>query len=537
MILLRTTLLAATLCAVALLGAQTTFPYGIHLAPFPIEGLDGIHSFAHAQHEGRWLLIGGRLDGIHARQPFNAFPAAQNNTAIQVVDPQTNTVWTADLTALAVGLQEQLQATNMQFYQEGDQLLLVGGYAYSSSAGDHLTFPYLTVVDVPGLIADIINSEPIAGNFQQLTDDKFAVTGGYLGKIGDEFYLVGGHRFDGRYNPMNHPTFTQTYTDAIRKFTLTATNGNLGFTNYTVISDPAHLHRRDYNLLPQIYPDGNLGYTIFSGVFQINQDLPFLYPVDITAAGHQPVSSFNQYLCNYHAAHLPLYDEAANSMHNLFFGGISQYYYQAGNLVQDDNVPFVKTISRVSRSSDGTLEEVPFSLEMPGYLGAGAELMINEDLPQSAPGIIDLAAVEADSFLVGYIVGGISTPTANPFSVNNTGITSAATTVFKVYLVKNSTTGTHTSVPGGYHNFAFTVVPNPGRGKTLTATAFLPEPGDLDIYLIDTSGRLILQETRKNLPAGDQQLNLPLPTHLPGLGVLTLVLNGKYTASEKLILD
>jgi hypothetical protein len=29
-------------------------------------------------------------------------------------------------------------------------------------------------------------------------------------------------------------------------------------------------------------------------------------------------------------------------MHNLFFGGISQYYYNNGTLIQDDTVPFVK---------------------------------------------------------------------------------------------------------------------------------------------------------------------------------------------------
>ena len=116
----------------------------------------------------------------------------------------------------------------------------------------------------------------------------FAVTGGHLGKIGNTFYLIGGHRFDGRYNPMGHPTYTQTYVDGIRKFTINNSGSQLSYANYTSITDEVHLHRRDYNLLPQIFPDGTEGYTLSSGVFQPTIDLPFLYPVDITASGYQP---------------------------------------------------------------------------------------------------------------------------------------------------------------------------------------------------------------------------------------------------------
>ncbi len=526
----------ALLLSGSLLG-QAFFPYSLSLEPYTIPGLDGIHSYVHGQHNGKWVIIGGRLDGIHARQPFNAFPTSQNNTNIIVVDPLEGDVWTASVNSLPTGLKEQLQSTNLQFYQDGEDLIIVGGYAYSDSAGDHISFPYLTAADVPGLIDDIINGQDIAGNFRQVTDDVFAITGGQLGKIGDEFYLVGGHRFDGRYNPMNGPSFVQTYSDAIRKFTLQINGGNLSFDDYSVISDPVHLHRRDYNLSPQIYPDGEFGYTIFSGVFQINEDLPFLYPVNITADGHDAITDFNQYLSNYHSAKVALYDEGGNTMHNLFFGGISQYYYDGENMVQDDDVPFVKTVSRVSRDANGSLTEVRLPIEMPGYLGAGAELILNEDLPQAAPEIINLSAIGADSFLLGYILGGINSQSPNPFTFNNTEETSAASTLFKVYLKNNGTTLIDEQSLPGYHGFEISVSPNPNNSNVFRIRANAPEAGNVEIFLTDITGKLILNESLGGLQSGKNLIEVELNDPIKGMTFLTVMLNGKYAASTKLVFE
>ncbi len=280
-----------------------------------------------------------------------------------VVDIATQQSWSASLNALPVGIKEQLQATNMNFHQDGNTLYIIGGYAFSATANDHKTFNALTTVEVPGLINAIINGTAITSSFKQITNDVFAITGGQLGKIDDTFYLVGGHRFDGRYNPMNNPTFTQTYSNQIRKFTIDNSGSQLSYANYQEITDAVHLHRRDYNLLPQVFPNGELGYTMSSGVFQITADLPFLYPVDIKSGGYYPQTQFNQYLSNYHSGKACLYDAVANNMDNLFFGGISQYYYQNGTLIQDANVPFAKTISRTTRTADGTLTEYNYRLK------------------------------------------------------------------------------------------------------------------------------------------------------------------------------
>ena len=54
--------------------AQSPFEYAVHIDSIQIPGLPGLHSYAFAEHDGKWLIIGGRTDGLHPRQPFASFP-------------------------------------------------------------------------------------------------------------------------------------------------------------------------------------------------------------------------------------------------------------------------------------------------------------------------------------------------------------------------------------------------------------------------------------------------------------------------------
>lgn len=518
------------------LKAQTDqFNYAVSLNPITIANLPGLHSFVVAQSGGKFLVMGGRLDGLHARQPFNAFGATNNNTNIFVVDVNNAQFWTASVNTLPTNLNEQLQSTNLNFYQDADTLYIVGGYGYSQTAADHLTFPHLTTVSISGLINAIINDTPINNHFKQITNDVFAVTGGHLGKIGNTFYLIGGHRFDGRYNPMGHPTYTQTYVDGIRKFTINNSGSQLSYANYTSITDEVHLHRRDYNLLPQIFPDGTEGYTLSSGVFQPTIDLPFLYPVDITASGYQPITSFNQYLSNYHSANVCLYDSTHNQMNTLFFGGISQYYYNNGTLIQDNNVPFVKTISRLSRYSDGSLQEHLLPTEMPTLTGASAEFILNEEIPHYPSGIIKTSQITADSIKIGYIYGGINSSELNPFTVNNTGVTSASSVIYEVWLVKNPNTSVQTL--DGSNPFQADVYPNPAS-NLLNATLTIPYTANLNLLITNANGKIVWQKEYQNLSKGKQQLELPNNKTLSsGIYFFNFVFDGKYAAIKKVALN
>ena len=513
--------------------AQTTFDYDVVLTPVTVSGLPGLHSYAFAQHNGKWLIIGGRKDGIHARQPFNAFPGAQNNTDMYVVDIATQQSWSASVNSLPTGIKEQLQSTNMNFYQDGDALFIIGGYAYSTTAADHKTFNNLTSVDVPNLINAIITGTPIGAYFKQIANDVFAITGGQLAKIGTTFYLIGGHRFDGRYNPMNNPTFTQTYSNSIRKFTIDNSGVGLSYANYEEITDAVHLHRRDYNLVPQVFPDGELGYTISSGVFQIAVDLPFLYPVDIKAGGYFPQPTFNQYLSNYHSGKVGLYDATLNQMHNLFFGGISQYYYQAGSLIQDDTVPFVKTISRTTRTATGDLFEYQLPVEMPNVKGAGADFIPNENLAHYSNEVIQLSNITDPEFVIGYLFGGIQSASASAFTDNQTGLTSADPTVYEVKLIKN----THLSVQqiDGKNPFSVIISPNPTPSDTIRVDFTIPYETKVNYIISTIDGKIVEEGDIEGIRAGKSGMNFDISSANTNFVFITFVFDDKFYVTEKVI--
>lgn len=513
------------------LAQTTTFPFEIQLKADSVAGFNGLHSFAYGQREGKVLLIGGRPDGIHARQPFNAFPASQNNQLLQVLDLQTHQYWSRSLAELPVSLQEQLQSTNMNFYQDGNSLILAGGYAFSATANDHITFPFLTRVDLDGVIHALVNNQPIAAFFEQIQDERFAVTGGNLGKIGAQYYLVGGHRFDGRYNPMNNPTFIQAYVDGLKKFELSAPGQALAVLNYQMVTDQVNLHRRDYNLVPHLYPNGESGYLLSSGVFQINADLPFLYPVEIKSSGHSAVNGFSQYLSNYHTAHFSCFDSSSGAMHHLFLGGLSQYYYQNGMLVNDPNVPFVRTISRLSQGQDGSYQEFVMANEMPALLGASAAFIHLDTVPHFASEIIDLAVLSADSVLVGHVVGGIKSPTLNPFTNNSTNVTDANAVIYQVWLKRTNLGAIEVQAPQPILNV--NLFPNPT--KEIAYLDFdLKQKSNVECFILDAYGHLVHEVYYEKIKNAKKALDLKELGLKPGTYTIQLIFNDQQILTKQL---
>lgn len=527
-------ILLTTILTISLAFGQSTFNYTLQLDPISIPDLLGLHSYAYGQAGGKWLVIGGRIDGLHARQPFNAFPVSDNNTDLYVIDVAAGQYWSAPLSSLTTGMQEQLQATNMNFFQREDTLYIAGGYAYSNTAADHMTFPNLTTIQVSNVIDAIVNNTSFASYFKQTTGQAFAVTGGHLAMLADTFYLIGGHRFDGRYNPMGHATYTQTYSNQIRKFTIDNSGSGISYSYVDSITDPVHLHRRDYNLMPQVFPDGTEGYTISSGVFQINADLPFLYPVDITPAGHTPITAFEQYLSNYHSAAAALYDSSENSMHSLFFGGMSRYYYDNGSLIQDDLVPFVRTISRVTRSADGTLTEYQMPIEMPGLKGASAEFIVNEQLSRTSNAVIKLNDLTTDTVTIGHIYGGILSTSLNPFNSNQTSTeTSADNNIYAVKLIRTSGPTGVMQIDGS-NPYSFELYPNPTEDGKLFINYTLRSRSDVDYYITALDGRIIDSGKWLSKAAGDHTDSLLIEPSIPAqMLYITLVFEGKYFVTKK----
>lgn len=517
--------------------AQTS-PFSIAIEPMEIAELGGVQSFAWGQHSGKWLIVGGRLDGLHRRQPFAAFDAAGNNTQLIVVDPVAKQKWTAPLSSLPTGMQEQLSSTNMEFHQDGDYLYAIGGYGYSATAGDHTTFSNLTAINVPATINAVINGTSIISNFRQISDAKFAVTGGYLNKIYDTYYLAGGQNFIGRYNPMgpnNGPGFIQEYNEAYHKFKINDNGTNLSVTHITTITDAANLHRRDYNVVPQILPNGEQGATAFSGVFQTTVDLPFLNCVNIDSSGYAVNNDFSQYYNHYHCPNVPLYSSSANEMHTIFFGGIAQYFDNAGTLVQDNDVPFVKTIARVTRDANGDMAEYKLPIEMPSLLGAGSEFIAIEDLPHYDNEVLKLDDITADSTLIGYIYGGISSSAPNIFFTNTGTQSSASSQIFKVYLIKNKTNGTDVLNQQSTSSLQMQVYPNPNRGKFIVQFQ-LKDAQQVKIEIHNQEGKLLEESSIKGL-VGENQINSKLKGFANGGVYFVTLATETEKAVQKIILN
>ena len=419
--------------------AQDNAPFRVTLEPVIPENFTGLQSYAWARSGNRILLAGGRTDGLHRRQPFAAFAKKYNNTSLIVIDLVEEKVWKKSISTLPAPLAEQLQSGNMEFSQHDNQLILVGGYGYSETRKTHITYPSLISIQVRELISAVIKDGDIAPFILQLNDERMAVTGGRLSKLGNMYYLVGGQRFDGRYNPHgpdHGPGFSQQYTNQVRKFSLTMAAVKPSIENYSAVTDSLLLHRRDYNLLPQLDANGKEMLTIYSGVFQYGKDVPFTTLVDITENSHAEVAGFNQQFSHYHTATLPAYSQKSKTLYSIFFGGIAQHYADsAGKVKTDNDIPFVRTISVVERKGNSVKEYI-LPDNMPGYFGAAAEFIPADPKLFSGTGILQLDKTGNKPVLAGYIIGGIDSQAPNVFWSNQAEPSRASPVIWKVYLQK-----------------------------------------------------------------------------------------------------
>ena len=533
---MRTAILFSLLLSVTGISFSQTDPFSIELEPVTIAGLPGIQAYAWGQHDGLWLIIGGRIDGLHRRQPFASFSAEQRNTTISVIDPNAGKVWSAPLTSLPVPLQDQLSSTNMEFHQSGNTLYLIGGYGHSATVDAKLTYAMLTAVDVPGMIDAVQKGISLAPHVRSITDTRFAVTGGHLGKINDTWYLLGGQKFDGNYNPMNHPTFVQEYTNAIRKFNLHDDGQQLVISDYTVWSDTTLFHRRDYNAGPQILPDGSMGLMSFAGPFQIGADIPYLDVTSVEKNEYHQVQGFAQYYNQYHCPHLPLYDANKKEMHTVFFGGIAQYYPEEDVLVSDSDVPFVKTISRVTRNAKGQYGEYQLANEMPGYLGASAEFIPQPDLPQVENGVIRLDALPNGRSLTGYIYGGIESTNKNIFWTTEGEASTAQNVLYKVFVVKGADHSSHQLNPQSTNGWQLQILPiNAEESFHIHFVANQAQPAKL--MITNAHGKVLTElNLSGKITPGDNQIKQTIKPFKIGESYLVTLQIGDTTATQKVLI-
>lgn len=442
-----------------------TLPYNLSLAvdDFGATPLPTLQSFAGAQLDGEWVMLGGRTNGLHGFSSSGTtnFPPADQNHDIWVVDPVTKQSWSRSLdgSGLPVAVIDALSSTAQESMQVGSQLYVVGGYGFDTTANAFLTYDTLTSIDLNGLVAWVKGSAsapPIASIFRTIQDPSLQVTGGELSQVDGRAMLVFGQNFDGDYSP----SANGNYTDQVRSFDIVDTAGSLSITNLSAAPNPGDesiYRRRDYNLIDIMHSDpvtGALseGLVALGGVFTSTGGA-WTVPVTIGADGVPHMAdptapdTLKMGLNLYSSASFSTFSQVTGVNYATLFGGISGGTFDpaTNTFSPDAELPFNNVITTIVIDKNGKLTQDLMTTEFPTLLsqsvnpgnqllfGASARFFAAPGIPQFDNGVIDLDSVmaqaESDSVTLGYVFGGIESTLPN---TNSSADSMASNTVFTV---------------------------------------------------------------------------------------------------------
>jgi hypothetical protein len=225
---------------------------------------------------------------------------------------------------------------------------------------------------------------------------------------------------------------------------------------------------------------------------------------------------------------MPVYDSTGNVMHSYFFGGMSRFTIDSlsQEMVDDTLVPFVKTISRVSRFADGSLNEEQLPIHFNEFLGSNMEFVPAPGVPMKSHGILNVNQMQEDRQLAGYLIGGIWSPMANISSIDPS-MSSANTQVYAVYIARTpSDTGivTHT-LDAKLALAAFSCAPNPAKEETQFQLN-IATGGNVQIAAYDQKGACVGVIFNQFLPKGEHQIQWPTNHLMPGVYYVRARMNG-----------
>lgn len=416
----------------------------------------GLQSFVVGNYGGKWLLLAGRINGLHGFGGSNNFPANLQNTTVFVVDPVRKTTVTRLLTAPNSGLTQAqvdlLSAGGAQYYQVGTTLYMCGGYGVDTATNDFTTKPALTAINVAGLMHWVTaprNGETAAQYIRTVFNPIFQMSGGTLIQLPTrQFLLTFGEGFEGTVGAAT----TGTYSGQIRRFVLRDNLRTLTVVPQAPLPanpDP-NFERTDLNVV-STYKAGRLSYTAFSGVFTPGNGI-WTVPIEISATGVPTMAdptlagTFKQAMNNYECPTLGLYSRKTNSSYTVFMGGISYGFFQNSTFQTDSELPFINQVTTIKRDAngvytqvlmDGTYPEILSTASNPGnplLFGAAARFIPSVGLRLSSGVVpLDLLPLQArrGPVVVGYIVGGIQSTLPN---TNTSSDSAASPYVFKVSL-------------------------------------------------------------------------------------------------------
>jgi hypothetical protein len=502
-------------------------PFNISIEQVMMPNAPKLHSFAFAQSGGKWFFIGGRTNGLHGFTFGFSFQPKYQNRYAWVVDPSNGQTWSVNIyNSLSIAKADPLRSMNTQYYQDGNKLYITGGYGLDSLKDSLVTFPVLSVIDVDEIIQAVINNTSLDPHIRQVTDERFRVCGAAMEKLGDFTYLPGGHNFWGEYTRTIN---NQVYTNSLKKFKILDNGVNVTVSDYSEVYDTNAFHRRDYNLIHTIKPDGTEGLTLYGGVFKTYVDLPFQNPVYIDQSGYTIDNTFQQKMMQYTSSNFLMFDSTTGKMHTTFLGGTSLYYHDEGSntLVRDTLVPFIRDISTLTRSSDGSSAEYIHSLKLPLLTGTNTVFIKDPLVPCYSNGVIKLASLSGNTF-IGYLFGGIRA------LFPNNGLTYPNERIYKVFIerIPFGIQPAGTEIPEKfslYQNY-----PNPFNPNTVILFD-IPKNENVKLEVMDILGRVIKTVYSGRLNAGKYRSEIDMSDVSSGIYFYNLSA-GSFNETKKMIL-
>ncbi len=456
--------------------------------------LPGLQSYVATELKGKILILGGRKQGLHTFNPppERNMPKELANNLILVIDPLTGQQWSFDTAILPPALRDPLQANNQQAFHDRstDQFYLIGGYGWDSAKNGMVTFGTIMRFS-PSEMIEVVTATDTPENklaaIQKMiamnADDRFAVTGGGLNRLGANFYLCLGQKFMGEYRvfdpgtPKTDVKFTQQYTQEIRVFTLQPKTLEILSYGPLTSSDPSKpLYRRDGTVIATIDPSTAKSQIVaFGGVFKPGTTQGYTQPITIKDNNGQPnfnvnanlAQKFSQYQCPV----IEIYDDTRKAVYHTFFGGISHYFFRqtpSQKKVYDlvtadhraDGLPFIGDITAIAEGADGSFVQyiladsipnvaIPDSIlnsdymkDFPGIkttnlMGSSVDFLIDSNLISSGiasdNGVITLSKLPGDKpTTIGYIYGSIAS--VFPYALIPSQGTFPGSTMFEVTL-------------------------------------------------------------------------------------------------------
>ena len=439
-------------------GSSLPFQISVELADFALPS--GYHSGVQGTCEGKWILLAGRTNGLHGFGPTDNFPPDAQNTVIYVVDPLTGIIHSKNLTESSSGLTQSeidlLSVTSPQGYQKHNTLYMTGGYGVDTATGEFSTKPFLTAIDLPGLMEWVMNPTPTLparASIRFLENPIFQVTGGYMARgEGNQTLLIFGQNFLGQYTSGSNGT----YIEQVRRFYIRDNGKTLSVRekkSLPELPDPNY-RRRDLNIVPivrNLLGESVPSFVALSGVFTEAGGIwtvPVMINIDGKTEMDDPMkeSTFKQAMNNYTSPVLGMYSGHFGSMYMTIFGGLSLGYFDANGFQTDEEIPFINQITTIQYDSharftqylmDATYPVILSTASNPGNVllfGAGAAFMPVQALSAYDNSVIKYDHLNNGRSLIGYIVGGIQSTLPNTSSRLDSA---ASPYIFKVYVQKN----------------------------------------------------------------------------------------------------